>query len=99
MHVTRYPGRSVNRDRLFARQHDFDPGLYLALGTDGPGNDFHLWVSLWFLLVVTMVPTAFLWLRDRRTLKPGHCCTCGYDLRASKEKCPECGTALEPEPR
>ncbi len=61
-------------------------------------------VPFWFvggLLVV--VPAAFL-LRSRRrqrAVRLGQCRTCGYDLRATPDRCPECGTepaAFRPPP-
>ena len=48
-------------------------------------------IPMWTLLTLATLPTAILWHRDRRTVKAGCCRVCGYDLRASKKTCPECG--------
>jgi hypothetical protein len=60
------------------------------------GIHFH-----WGLLAATnalfLVPASVLVLHIRRRcrrLQEGLCRVCGYDLRASPQRCPECGTAV-----
>lgn len=58
-------------------------------------SDVMVGVPYWFAAVVTIAP-AIAWLyrnRLRRT-QVGKlvCMTCGYDLRATPNRCPECGT-------
>jgi|SRR5580658_6735792 hypothetical protein len=49
-------------------------------------------VPLWLLAVLSLVPWAVLKVNQRRNLRvAGSCRNCGYDLRATTERCPECG--------
>jgi hypothetical protein len=42
-------------------------------------------------LLAGLVGRAYARVRRRRCVRRGRCPSCGYDLRASPERCPECG--------
>ena len=58
-----------------------------------------LQVPYWFLMAVISIPAGFAlkrrWRRRRaaRWVEAGRCAACGYDVRASPGRCPECGAA------
>jgi hypothetical protein len=64
-------------------------------GLSGPnGSLWNLRVPYWFVSAALLVPPA-AWVvatrRARRMRRGGRCAACGYDLRASEGRCPECG--------
>jgi hypothetical protein len=90
-------------DAAWERRH-----LTVGFGVlDGPwaiGPEGHYTAVLlphWFVTAALAAPPA-AWLaaalRRRWRSARGLCRTCGYDLRASNGRCPECGTAIPPKP-
>jgi hypothetical protein len=71
--------------------------LYLPVLSGGAnvafrGCFFPIWTLL--LLFAAMPSVAAMKIRrERRRRSLGQCIYCGYDLRATPEKCPECGRA------
>jgi len=52
-------------------------------------------VPYWAVLAIFIVLTLLLYAKRRRFEWPrkiGFCSSCGYDLRATPDRCPECGT-------
>jgi hypothetical protein len=58
------------------------------------------WLPIWVAALPSIVLAGWplaKWLRARR--QPGRCRTCGYDLRATPEFCPECGRPVAADER
>ncbi len=58
-------------------------------------------VPYWLLLLLSAAPATVAIARASRARSratTGHCLTCGYDLRESHDRCPECGAANPNQP-
>ena len=68
---------------------------------DGPLSNLpviqepHVYLPLWFMSAVFAVLPVYVGRSINRRIQrksTGHCISCGYDLRATPDRCPECGT-------
>ena len=68
--------------------------LWNGFAIDG-GTILVLTTLLWVPLFVALSWRVSLPYRERwRAARRGLCARCGYDLRATPERCPECGTPV-----
>jgi hypothetical protein len=70
-------------------------GFYSIHNPRSGNRHLSLIVPFWLILILTALPP-LAWLGQRRRARrvPGAqnlCATCGYDLRATPDRCPECG--------
>ena len=59
-----------------------------------PRIGFGLVVPMYLLAIVWLVVAEARWHYRQRRTASGLCLVCGYDLRATPERCPECGTPI-----
>ncbi len=75
---------------------------FLGFGCSYPANRTY-YIPIWSIALVCAVASGLLTvppvLRRRMRTKRGLCLDCGYDLRASRERCPECGTKFDSDRR
>ena len=72
-------------------------------GTDIPVRTVNVIVPWWAVVALLALPAAIIAWRSwrvraaTRRQQNGLCPQCGYDLRASPERCPECGAVNDAE--
>jgi hypothetical protein len=74
--------------------------LDTAIGTLPRAVSTEYTIPGWMLILALAVPPAIALRAARRMHQPqiGHCAHCGYDLRATPDRCPECGANPAPAP-
>ena len=68
-------------------------GLAFGAHDDHGGRVFFVAIDLWIIMLAAAVlPSCWAFSDSRRRRRQdGSCSICGYDLRATPDRCPECG--------
>jgi hypothetical protein len=73
-------------------------GSAIILGSS-PYFEMLMLGSIAFVALPMTMGGIVLYAKHAEKLDPGtHCRVCGYDLRATPERCPECGTLVHSDP-
>jgi hypothetical protein len=92
-HGSHEPGATVRR--ILLGFHYYQGGGQLPDGS--PWSNFEFSMPWWPLIALSVILPGW-WVvrcrRQRRMAGLGLCPNCGYDLRATSDRCPECGTLV-----
>lgn len=87
----------LGRAKAADEQKVFDEAGFIICWSASPFNTWVVGMPLWGLVVLAgilpslcLAPSIRRWRRNVE----GKCPNCGYDLRASPDRCPECGAAI-----
>jgi hypothetical protein len=97
-HSTQPPKPNIEFTQWLVKDFSRFAGFAYGHGTAPDYIGWAVLVPLWSTTVAFVIPPIFWyrsWRRRRRTHQKGLCPTCGYDLRATPDRCPECGTPAQ----